>query len=222
MSTEALVAQRLPHIVAFRHRLHQIPELCFEEHKTAAAIRAELDALENPAHARRRESAPTATVAVIGDPTKPCVALRADIDALPIAEQSGVPYASTHAGRMHACGHDGHIATLVGVAGVLKAREAELPVCVKLIWQPAQEGPAAGRRRLRKPACWMDASGPRCRQSSGCTAGPVCRSASSRRSPDRCLPPPIISPPSSSARERTRLIRIHKAPIRSSAAPPRR
>ena len=159
MSTEALVAQHLPHVVAFRHRLHQIPELCFEEHKTAAAIRAELDALKIP-HTLGVENAPTATVAVIGDPTKPCVALRADIDALPIAEQTGVPYASTHAGRMHACGHDGHIATLVGVAGVLKAREAELPVCVKLIWQPAEEA-GGGAERLVKAGVLDGRLGPK-------------------------------------------------------------
>jgi len=98
MSTEALVNQRLPQTVEFRHRLHQIPELCFEEFKTADAIRAELDALKI-AYTAGVENAPTATIAVIGDTSKPCIALRADIDALPIPEQSGVAYCSTHAGR---------------------------------------------------------------------------------------------------------------------------
>jgi amidohydrolase len=89
-------------------------------------------------------NAPTATIAWIGDTNKPCVALRADIDALPITEQTGLPYASTHAGAMHACGHDGHTSTLLGVAEILKSIERELPVCVKFIWQPAEEGGGGG------------------------------------------------------------------------------
>src|SRR5581483_7393972 len=117
-----------------------------EEHKTAALIRAELDRL-GIAHTDGVAEAPTATVAVIGDANKPCVALRADIDALPITEKTGLPYASTHAGRMHACGHDGHTATLLGVAALLKAIAGDLNVCVKLIWQPAEEG-GAGAGRL--------------------------------------------------------------------------
>jgi amidohydrolase len=136
---DRLIADRLPSITDFRHRLHRIPELAFAEFKTADAIRAELDALGVKYTAGVKE-APTATVAVIGDTSKPCVALRADIDALPIEERIDVPYRSTHPGRMHACGHDGHSATLMGVASVLSAAASELPVCVKLIWQPAEEG----------------------------------------------------------------------------------
>lgn len=122
-----------------RHRLHQIPETAFEEFKTAALIRAELAALGIP-FVDGIPDAPTATVATIGDPTKPCIALRADIDALPIFERTGLPYASTHAGRMHACGHDGHTATLLGAAATLAAEADALGVCVKFIWQPAEEG----------------------------------------------------------------------------------
>ena len=129
-----------------RHRLHRIPELGFDEFKTAQAIRAELDQLKIEYVAGVKD-APTATVATIGDARKPCVALRADIDALPVSEQTGLAYASTHAGRMHACGHDGHIATLVGAAGVLQSLADELAVCVKLIWQPAEEG-GGGAERL--------------------------------------------------------------------------
>lgn len=129
----------LPSVADLRHRLHQIPELAFEEFKTAAAIRAELDKL-GISYVGGVNEAPTATIAWLGDPSKPCIALRADIDALPIVEQTGLPYASTHHGVMHACGHDGHISTLVGTAAILKAIQAHLPVCVKLIWQPAEEG----------------------------------------------------------------------------------
>jgi amidohydrolase len=115
--------------------------LGYQEFKTAAAIRGELDRL-GIAYVAGVDAAPTATIAWIGDPSKPCVALRADIDALPITEQTGLPYASTHAGRMHACGHDGHMATLLGVAAVTKAlaERNELQVCVKLMWQPAEQG----------------------------------------------------------------------------------
>jgi amidohydrolase len=129
----------LERATTLRRKLHRIPELGFEEFRTADAIRAELDALKIPYVAGVKD-APTATIAMIGDTSRPCVALRADIDALPIIEQTGLDYCSTHAGRMHACGHDGHMATLVGVAGILKALEAKLPVCVKLIFQPAEEG----------------------------------------------------------------------------------
>lgn len=133
---------------AIRHRLHQIPEIGYEEFKTAAVIRAELDAL-GIAHIDGVAEAPTATIAWVGDASggKPCVALRADIDALPIHENTGVPYASTHPGFMHACGHDGHTATLLGVAALLKSMEASLPVCVKFLWQPAEEG-GGGAERL--------------------------------------------------------------------------
>ena len=133
------------HVVALRHRLHQIPELGYEEFKTAAAIRAELDRLDIP-HVDGIPDAPTATVAWIGDGSKPCVALRADIDALPILERTGLPYSSPHSGRMHACGHDGHTATLLGTAAVIKEIADELPVCVKFIWQPAEEGGGGGER----------------------------------------------------------------------------
>src|SRR5579864_1315987 len=105
-----------------RHRLHQIPEIGYEEFKTAAAIRAELDAL-GISHVDGVPDAPTATVAWLGNSSGPCVALRADIDALPILERTGLAYASTHAGLMHACGHDGHTATLLGAAATLKKIE---------------------------------------------------------------------------------------------------
>src|SRR3954464_5799714 len=146
MSTESLISQRLPAVAEFRHRLHRIPELRFEEFKTADAIRAELTLLGIPFTAGVA-NAPTATVPLIGDDSKPCIALRADIDALPVEEHTGAAYASTHAGRMHACGHDGHMATLMGAAPVLHAMAGDLPVCVRLIFQPAEEG-GGGAERL--------------------------------------------------------------------------
>ena len=128
-----------------RRELHRVPELCYEEFETAKIIRAELDRL-NIDYAPGPESAPTATIAVLGDESKPCVLLRADIDGLPITEATGADHASTHEGRMHACGHDGHAANLLAVAATLKDEANNLPVCVKLVWQPAEEGGGGGKR----------------------------------------------------------------------------
>ena len=135
----------LDHAVRLRRELHRIPEVCYEEHETAGVIRAELDRL-GIAYAIGPDDAPTATIAMLGDASKPCIMLRADIDGLPVTEQTGLDYSSTRAGRMHACGHDGHTAILLATAAALKAREDHLPVCVKLVWQPAEEGGGGGRR----------------------------------------------------------------------------
>ncbi len=151
MPIESAIASLAPRLVDLRHRLHRIPELGYEEFKTAAMIRAELDSL-GIMHVDGVPSAPTATIAWIGDTSKPCIALRSDIDALPIVEQTGHPYASTHPGRMHACGHDGHMTTLMGAAAVLKSMEKELPVCVKFLWQPAEEGGGGAERLIRDGA----------------------------------------------------------------------
>jgi amidohydrolase len=144
MSIQEQISKNAGRLAELRHQFHQIPELGYEEFKTAAAIRAELDRL-GIRYVGGVEGAPTATIAWLGDTSKPCIALRSDIDALPITEATGLPYASTHEGRMHACGHDGHMTTLLGTAAILKAMEKELPVCVKLIWQPAEEGGGGGR-----------------------------------------------------------------------------
>lgn len=157
--SESLIQERLEEVTQLRRRLHRIPELAFEEVKTAQCIRGELDKLGIDFIAGV-ENAPTATVAIIGDSSKPCVALRADIDALPIIEQTGHEYTSTHEGRMHACGHDGHSANLVGVAGVLNKLVDKLPVCVKLIWQPAEEF-GGGAERLVKAGVLDGRIGPK-------------------------------------------------------------
>ena len=151
MTLQASIENSLPRVADLRHRLHQIPELGYEEFQTAAMLRAELSAM-GITHIDGVPDAPTATIAIIGDTKKPCVALRADIDALPILEKTGLPYSSTHEGRMHACGHDGHTATLAGVAGILNSIASELPVCVKLLWQPAEEGGGGAERLIRAGA----------------------------------------------------------------------
>ena len=120
-----------------RRDLHRIPELAWEEHLTAARVRAELDALG----IRWRACATTGTIARLA-PAAPGrhVALRADIDAMPVAEESAVPWTSEHEGVMHACGHDGHTATLLATARWLAAHEDDLPGPVTLLFQPAEEG----------------------------------------------------------------------------------
>lgn len=123
--------------VAFRRALHRAPELTWEEHETAAAIRKRLDEFG----IAWRACADTGTVAALAPgATGRHIALRADIDALPIQEKSGVDWSSGREGCMHACGHDGHAATLLAAAGWLKAHEAELPGPVSLLFQPAEEG----------------------------------------------------------------------------------
>jgi amidohydrolase len=151
MNLDSAIQARFPHATKLRHRLHRIPELAFQEFQTADIIRAELDRLEIP-HVDGVANAPTATISLIGDSAKPCVALRADIDALPIVEQTGLAYSSAHPGRMHACGHDGHTAALLGAAAILLELQHELGVCVKLIFQPAEEEGGGADRLVRAGA----------------------------------------------------------------------
>ncbi|WP_270170871.1 amidohydrolase [Paenibacillus sp. SYP-B4298] len=124
-------------LIAIRRQLHQYPELSNEEYATTQAIRRWLEeaGIRILPYALR-----TGLIAEVGGRgSGPVVALRADIDALPIQEESGLPYASAHPGKMHACGHDYHTAALLGAAFALKEREAELAGAVRLIFQPAEE-----------------------------------------------------------------------------------
>ncbi len=148
MNFDAAISAELPNATELRHRLHRIPELAFQEFQTSEMIRAELNRL-GISHIDGVSGVPTSTIGLIGDPTKPCIALRTDIDGLPIQEQTGLPYASTLPNRMHACGHDGHMATLIGTATILKEISPQLPVCVKLIFQPAEEEGGGAERLVR-------------------------------------------------------------------------
>ena len=140
---DPLIRRVLPEVIAFRHEMHAHPELSFQEHETAARIRAKLATL--PGIEVRPPLLETAVVALLtGDKPGPCFALRADIDALPIEEQGDVAYKSTVPGRMHACGHDGHTSVLLGAAMVLSQMADALPGKVKFIFQPAEEEGGGG------------------------------------------------------------------------------
>ena len=116
--------------------LHRHPELAMKERETTQYLRRIL-----LGHGVRLldTGLETGLIAVIGTGATPVIALRADIDALPVQEQTALPYASQTPGLMHACGHDFHAACMLGAALLLKEREASLPGTVKVIFQPAEE-----------------------------------------------------------------------------------
>ncbi len=147
----SLLNEALPELVAFRRDLHQHPELSYREERTAAQVLAQLQKI--PGIDLRTGVAGTGIVATLAaDRDGPCVALRADMDALPIEEQGTMPYRSQVVGTMHACGHDGHTTCLVGAAQVLAACVDELQGPVKFIFQPAEEGGAGGKRMCEEGA----------------------------------------------------------------------
>lgn len=131
------------HLVEWRRGLHQRPELGFREQLTAEFIAQKLQewGIEH-----QTEIAQTGIVATIaGTKPGPVLAIRADMDALPIQEENKVPYRSQHDGVMHACGHDGHVTILLGTAHYLAQHRNEFTGTVKLIFQPAEEGPGGAK-----------------------------------------------------------------------------
>lgn len=120
-----------------RRHLHANPELSFQEFKTSAFVKERLDQLEIP-------WSPMAGTGVVGmiegsKPSDKLIALRADMDALPISEKNQVDYASTNPGVMHACGHDAHTSSLLGTASILQSMKDEFGGKIKLIFQPGEE-----------------------------------------------------------------------------------
>ena len=136
MDIRAMAKEQEEAVVAFRRELHAHPELSMEEVRTTEKIAAEMEKLGIP----YRRFSPTGLLAEIrGEKPGKTVALRADIDALPIQEATGLPFASAEEGKMHACGHDTHAAMLMGAARVLCQLRKEIPGTVKLLFQPAEE-----------------------------------------------------------------------------------
>jgi amidohydrolase len=133
-------AERNDDLVRWRRDLHRIPELADSEEETAAYVEERLKQFGlDP-----RRLTPTGMVADIEgrEGPGPTVVLRADMDGLPLDEDSGEPFSSTHPGRMHACGHDGHMAILLGTARRLLARD--FAGTVRVLFQPAEERPPGG------------------------------------------------------------------------------
>lgn len=140
------VVERAIHL---RHQLHRQPEVAWQERKTAQTIRTLLDEYE----ISWKAMAETGTVAFLAPEKEgPGVALRADIDALEIQEETGRAHASAVPSMMHACGHDGHTATLMAAALWLKQHEGELKNPVSLIFQPAEEG-GHGAKKMIEAGC---------------------------------------------------------------------
>jgi amidohydrolase len=147
---ERLSVELNPQVVTWRRDFHQHPELGNSEVRTSKVIADELRKL---GYEVTMNVAKTGVVGVLrGGKPGPVVALRSDMDALPVAEQGDLPFKSTvkapwngqDVGVMHACGHDNHMAILLGTATVLARMKSELPGTVKLIFQPAEEGPPPG------------------------------------------------------------------------------
>lgn len=136
-------------IVAWRRHIHAHPELSMQEYETAAYVAARLDDFGIP---YQSGIAKTGIVGIIEgkNPTKKTIALRADMDALPILEANDVSYKSTNKGVMHACGHDVHTSSLLGTARILNTLKDEFEGTVKLFFQPSEETYPGGAIRMIK------------------------------------------------------------------------
>jgi amidohydrolase len=135
---QALAQQFLPEVIALRRKIHQFPELAYQEVATSELVAETLISL---GFIVQKNIARTGVVGIFEgkNPSKKCIALRADMDALPIEEKNEHSFVSTHTGKMHACGHDVHTANLLGVAMVLSNLKNEFDGTIKFIFQPSEE-----------------------------------------------------------------------------------
>ncbi len=154
-SLHADIDEIMPGVTADRRYLHTIPELGLQEFKTSAFVLERLQTL--PVEDIRTGLAVTGITALIHG-TKPSdapgkvVMLRADMDGLPILEENDIEHKSQHAGAMHACGHDGHTSMLLGIARLLSERRDQFSGTVKLLFQPAEEGPGGAKPMIEQGA----------------------------------------------------------------------
>ncbi len=146
MDLKQLVHEHKDLIVKTRRDLHLIPEPAYTEKKTAAYVAEYLD---KEGLDLRTEIARYGVVGTM-DTSKPgkTLLIRSDMDALPVSEETGLEFASTHAGAMHACGHDGHMAMVLGAATVLNKIKDNLKGTIKFLFQPAEEGPGGAKPRI--------------------------------------------------------------------------
>jgi len=147
---KALAAKITDELIAFRRDLHMHPELSNEEHYTASRIAEELDKIEGM-EVFRGLAGGTGVMGMLHGKKGPgkVVLLRADIDALPIQAETGLPFSSCNPGVMHACGHDAHATWLLGSAKILGALQDELCGTVKFVFQPGEEGGGGGPRMVQ-------------------------------------------------------------------------
>jgi amidohydrolase len=142
---EAEVAALTGQVVSWRRDFHRHPEVAFQEKRTAAVVREFLERLGLEV----RSAAGTGLVAALEGRTEgKTVALRADMDALPVQEVGGREYGSLNKGAMHACGHDGHMAMMMAAAKILTGRKKDLGGRVVFLFQPAEEKPPGGAKRM--------------------------------------------------------------------------
>ncbi len=139
----AIPDEVLSEVAATRRDLHVHPELGFEEHRTAGIVAERLRGLGYDVHTGIGRTGVVGVLA--GERPGRTIMLRADMDALPIDEENDVPYRSRTQQVMHACGHDGHVAMLLGAARVVMARRAEVAGTVCFLFQPAEEGKGGAR-----------------------------------------------------------------------------
>ncbi|HTL83396.1 MAG TPA: M20 family metallopeptidase [Bacteroidia bacterium] len=147
-SIQNCAKELLPRIIRIRRHLHANPELSFQEFNTSAFVADELEALGIPF----TKMTGTGIVALIKgkNPSKKVIALRADLDALPIREKNETEYCSKNEGVMHACGHDVHTASLIGVAHILQQHKNDFEGTMKLIFQPGEEKAPGGASLMIK------------------------------------------------------------------------
>ena len=135
--------------------LHQCPELSFEEKETAEVIKRELDKM-GVDHRDNVGGYGVLAVLKCKDPESRCIALRADMDALPIEEETGLPFSSKRKGVMHACGHDSHMATLLGIIKVLQQYKETLSGTLLFVFQPGEEKDPGGASLMLKDGVFKD------------------------------------------------------------------
>ena len=136
-------------LIQWRRDFHRYPELGFEEHRTSSII---AETLISFGMSPKTGVGKTGVTADLNFGEGPTIALRADMDALPMQETSGLSFSSKHDGVMHACGHDGHMAMLLGAAKILSQMDKELTGKIRFIFQPAEEG-EGGARYMIKDGC---------------------------------------------------------------------